>query len=228
MRAIAATMAAVSLCGVLAVPCALAQAPAASAPPAPAPQDEATVAGVAAGQAQGRIAINQAAGSGNAQVNLGAMASADGGLAVASVHAHKRTQRGTRERDAVTRIHDGALSGSAGLLSVNQTAGSGNAQANLFLAGQGVSGPQMSGEGPLGFAATGLQGISGIDDAALAAVAGDATTTEGAAAPSWRREAVIADDAFRGSQGVVQVNQAAGVGNTATNAIVLQLPGGTP
>jgi hypothetical protein len=39
---------------------------------------------------------------------------------------------------------------------------------------------------------------------------------------------VIADDAFRGSQGVVQVNQTAGVGNSSANAIVIQLPGGSP
>ena len=32
--------------------------------------------------------------------------------------------------------------------------------------------------------------------------------------------------AFARSQGVVQVNQTAGVGNTSVNAVVLQLPGG--
>ena len=69
--------------------------------------------------------------------------------------------------------------------------------------------------------------VAGVDDAALAGVAGD--TTSGGAQPTSRpREAFIADDAFRGSQGVVQVNQTAGVGNASTNAIVLQLPGGTP
>lgn len=184
----------------------------------PVPVDAATIGGRAGESVQGRIAINQAAGSGNAQVNLGAIALSDGGLGVANVHALQRPGNGARERDATALIHDGAFSGSQGVLSVNQVAGSGNAQANLFLVGQG----------PQGFLASGHQGITGLDDAALAAVAGDATTTEGAVAPSWRREAVIADDAFRGSQGVVQVNQTAGVGNSSANAIVLQLPGGTP
>ena len=183
-----------------------------------APLDQATVDGAAARGAQGRIAVNQAAGAGNAQVNLGAIASSDGGLGVVGVHALQRPGAGVRERDAAARIHDRAFASSQGVLSVNQVAGSGNAQANLFMVGQG----------PQGVVAAGVHGITGIDDAALADVAGDANTTEGAVVPSWRREAVIADDAFRGSQGVVQVNQTAGVGNSSTNAIVLQLPGGTP
>lgn len=185
------------------------------------PLDQAVIEGAAVSGAQGRIAVNQAAGTGNAQANLGALATSDGGLGLVGVHAAQKPGAASpalRERDAAARIQHGAFSGSQGVLSVNQIAGSGNAQANLFMVGQG----------PQGVVAAGVHGISGIDDAALADVAGDANTTEGAVVPSWRREAVIADDAFRGSQGVVQVNQTAGVGNSSTNAIVLQLPGGTP
>lgn len=185
------------------------------------PLDQAVIEGAAVSGAQGRIAVNQAAGTGNAQANLGALATSDGGLGLVGVHAAQKpgaTSPALRERDAAAHIQHGAFSGSQGVLSVNQIAGSGNAQANLFMVGQG----------PQGVVAAGVHGISGIDDAALADVAGDANTTEGAVVPSWRREAVIADDAFRGSQGVVQVNQTAGVGNSSTNAIVLQLPGGTP
>ena len=185
------------------------------------PLDQAVIEGAAVSGAQGRIAVNQAAGTGNAQANLGALATSDGGLGLVGVHAAQKPGAASpalRERDAAARIQHGAFSGSQGVLSVNQIAGSGNAQANLFMVGQG----------PQGAVAAGVHGITGIDDAALADVAGDANTTEGAVVPSWRREAVIADDAFRGSQGVVQVNQTAGVGNSSTNAIVLQLPGGTP
>ena len=185
------------------------------------PLDQAVIEGAAVSGAQGRIAVNQAAGTGNAQANLGALATSDGGLGLVGVHAAQKpgaTSPALRERDAAAHIQHGAFSGSQGVLSVNQIAGSGNAQANLFMVGQG----------PQGAVAAGVHGITGIDDAALADVAGDANTTEGAVVPSWRREAVIADDAFRGSQGVVQVNQTAGVGNSSTNAIVLQLPGGTP
>ena len=72
-----------------------------------------------------------------------------------------------------------------------------------------------------------LVGDDALNQTASAGVAGD--TTSGGAQPTSRpSEAFIADDAFRGSQGVVQVNQTAGVGNASTNAIVLQLPGGTP
>ena len=185
------------------------------------PLDQAVIEGAAVSGAQGRIAVNQAAVAGCEGPEVGLRIAGAGGLGLVGVHAAQKPGAASpalRERDAAARIQHGAFSGSQGVLSVNQIAGSGNAQANLFMVGQG----------PQGVVAAGVHGISGIDDAALADVAGDANTTEGAVVPSWRREAVIADDAFRGSQGVVQVNQTAGVGNSSTNAIVLQLPGGTP
>ena len=175
--------------------------------------DRAVIEGQAAAGTGGRIAVNQAAGTGNAQANLAAIAIADGGTGLVGLQARQQPTAGALDRAASAKLRDGAFSASQGLLSVNQVAGSGNAQANLFAIGQ------------LGSPAVAL--VAGVDDAALAGVAGD--TTSGGAQPTSRpREAFIADDAFRGSQGVVQVNQTAGVGNASTNAIVLQLPGGTP
>ncbi|MDV3255389.1 MAG: hypothetical protein LOX98_08175 [Lysobacter sp.] len=175
--------------------------------------DRAVIEGQAAAGTSGRIAVNQAAGTGNAQANLAAIAIADGGTGLVGLQARQQPTAGALDRAASAQLRDGAFSASQGLLSVNQVAGSGNAQANLFAIGQ------------LGSPAVAL--VAGVDDAALAGVAGD--TTSGGAQPTSRpREAFIADDAFRGSQGVVQVNQTAGVGNASTNAIVLQLPGGTP
>lgn len=160
----------------------------------------------------GRSAINLAAGTGNAQANLAAIAVAAGTAGQARLDATQRTTAGDRQRAAHAGIEGQAFAGSHGLLSLNQAAGSGNAQLNLFAIGDGT-------------AVSAMRDIAGLDDTALAAVTGD-TATEGAAAPPAIREARIDSGAFRGSQGVVQVNQTAGVGNASTNAIVLQLPGG--
>jgi len=160
----------------------------------------------------GRAAINQAAGVGNVQSNLAAIAAAPAGTALASAQASQTASDVHNEsRDASARIGAGAFADSRGLLSLNQSAGAGNAQANLFVLATGS-------------ALAGL-GDGALDDAALAAIAGETQNDAAAAAPRLR-EATIAGDAFRGGEGVLQINQTAGVGNASANAIVLQLPGG--
>jgi hypothetical protein len=192
-------------------------------PTAPAGSDRARIADEARG-VDGRAAINQTAGVGNAQANLAAFALSPDGLALASLHAGQRSADTGVETDdariasgraASARIDTHAFTDSRGLLQLNQSAGTSNRQLNAFALSNGRI-------------ATGIV-VAGLDDAALASVAG--ATTDDAysanAAPSLR-EAVIADDAFRGGQGVLQLNQTAGTGNASVNAIVLQLPGGVP
>lgn len=171
--------------------------------------DRARIADAASG-VQGRTAVNQAAGVGNVQANLAAIALAP--HAPVALNLRQHTDAAVPGRDASVSIDAGAFAGSRGLLSVNQAAGSGNAQANLFAIGDVR---RIAGH------------IAGVSDAVLAAVAGN-PGTEGAAAPPVLREATLGGDSFVGSQGVVQVNQTAGVGNASVNAIVLQLPRGTP
>jgi hypothetical protein len=192
-------------------------AAAATEPPAEPPgRDHAYIGGAAGSDASGRIAINQAAGSGNAQANLAGIALSATGTGLVELQAHQQTTSiADRSREARARIEGGAFAGTRGVLSLNQTAGSGNGQVNLFAVGQ-------SGAGVLVDAV-----ITSLDDAALATVAGQ-PVSESTDTTVPVRQARIADGAFRGSQGVVQVNQTAGVGNFSTNAIVLQLPGGTP
>lgn len=190
---------------------------AATAPSPPAPLDQAHAADHAGKGAVGRTAVNQAAGSNNVQVNLAAIAIAANGVGAVDLRSAQSASPGDRLREASARIEGQAFSGTQGLLSVNQAAGSGNAQANLFALGNGGATPFT----PPGGA------IAGLDDAALASVAGERTTETAGTMPR-PRQALIADDALRGGQGVVQVNQTAGVGNASTNAIVLRLPGGTP
>lgn len=182
--------------------------------PVSASTERALITDSAGRHAGGRTAINQAAGVGNAQSNLAALALADRGPGLIGLLSQQRVTGGHRARDASARIDGNAFSDSQGLLSINQAAGGGNAQTNLFVIGHGAL-------------VHADQRVAGLDDAALAAVAGEQPIEATETSPRLR-EAVIADDAFRGSQGVVQVNQAAGIGNSSINAIVLQLPGGAP
>lgn len=175
-------------------------------------QEAASIEGQAGRQASGRMALNQAAGNGNAQANQMALAWSDAGTSRADARAAQTVSAGDRSRDARAGIEGGAFHGYQGVLSINQVAGSGNAQANLFVVDQGAVPARL------------------VDDLALAQAVG-AQPTEGAGtSPAAAREARIDAGAFSGSTGVIQVNQGAGVGNAATNAIVLHLPvqGGTP
>lgn len=197
----------------------LAGTPAFAAEPAAVPdlaRDHAHIDASAGAASQGRIAINQAAGTGNAQSNLAALAlSATGGVGLAGVGSRQSTPAtGDRGRDLAAVIGAGAFGATQGLVSVNQAAGSGNAQSNLFALAQGTGLP--------------TDGGVGLDDSVLAAVAGAPLSPITASDASAPRYVEIADTAFAGGQGVVQVNQTAGVGNQSTNAIVLQLPGGAP
>lgn len=179
-----------------------------AAPPA---RDHADIAAGTATHASGRVAVNQAAGAGNAQANLAAIANG-ASFEQARVDARQATLAGDRSRAARAHIGTDAFAQSSGLLSVNQAAGSGNAQLNLFALGGHAS------------AAAAQQVSDALDDRALSSVTGDnAGRPIGTAPPA--RDARIDAGAFRGSAGVVQVNQTAGVGNASVNAIVLQLPG---
>lgn len=186
--------------------------------PAPTEVDRAHVGGDAVRGASGRVAVNQAAGAGNAQANVAGIALTADGFGGVALQVRQAVPAGERARDASARIDGSAFHGGDGLFSVNQAAGAGNAQANLIAIGRG------------GASVVGIdlaQGIAGLDDAALAAVAGDAPDGDTAGAAPLR-EAVIAGGALRETRGVMQVNQTAGVGNRSANTIVLLLPGGAP
>lgn len=174
-------------------------------------QDQAFIGDQAGANSQGRIAVNQAAGAGNAQANLAAFAYSSEGLGMADTRSLQSATPAQRNAAARATIDGSAFNNSSGALSLNQVAGSSNLQLNTIAIGTG-----------------GFSLIARADDAALSETAGAGTSTEGTATATPDRHALIDTDAFRGSQGVVQVNQTAGVGNLSTNAIVLQLPGSTP
>jgi len=161
----------------------------------------------------GRAAINQAAGQGNAQANQAALSLSSDGAALAAASARQRLERpdpAAFARRAQARIDAGAFADARGLLQLNQSAGAGNAQLNQFALARGGA------------------GAGALDDAALAQIAGPAAAPLETRRAPGLRDAAIADDAFRGGQGVLQLNQTAGTGNASVNAIVLRLPGSAP
>lgn len=167
--------------------------------------DQSRIGESAAQGASGRLSVNQAAGVGNGQVNL--MAVAQGKASSASAQSNQTALNPDTARAASSDIQAGAFGGFHGALALNQTAGANNLQSNLLVI-------QAS------------DGVATTDDATLAhTVAIVAAPTEGAgSAPEVAREARIDANAFRGASGVLQVNQSAGVGNSATNAVVVKLP----
>ena len=176
------------------------------------PLDSARI-GAAGRGLDGRAAINQAAGQGNAQANQAALSLSSDGIASAAASARQQLEpvaAAALARRAQARIDAGAFADARGLLQLNQSAGAGNAQLNQFAL------------------ARGRDGSSALDDAALAQVAGPAAAPLETRRAPGLREAAIADDAFRGGQGVLQLNQTAGTGNASVNAIVLRLPGSAP
>jgi len=156
---------------------------------------------------QGVVAINIAAGDINAQANTASLAlNPQGGSTVRiTTQQNIYSDIGTPFQGAVARIENGAFAETAGLVSINQASGKGNAQANGILFVAGVEGEVIA-------------------DSVLAQTAPQAGASTGpGTSPDSFREASIAEGAFRNVNGVVQVNQLAGSGNATANNFVLQL-----
>jgi len=160
----------------------------------------------------GVISTNAAAGTGNIQANLRAIADGASSSAAASLHQRIDATDADRQRDASAVLSGAAFATPRGIVGLNQAAGSANAQANVL--------------------AIGTQPIAGIvqqiDNLALASVHADARQVDAPTAPTPLREARIEGGAMRAPAGILQLNQTAGVGNASANVLVLRLPGSTP
>jgi hypothetical protein len=151
--------------------------------------------------ARGRIAVNAAAGVNNQQANAASVAFGGQTSTFASV--------GQSGSDGLVRsspinnqawILNGVLGDARGLLSINQASGDQNRQSNTMV---------------IDVADTGSSG----DDILAGSVAGPQSQGTRSAPSSGRREAGIAPGAFSGANGVVQINQAAGMQNVTANVI---------
>ena len=159
--------------------------------------------------ARGRNVVNMAAGDANVQQNAAAIALSPNGVANVGLFTQQNLHQNSSAVPglSVSGIGGNAFSNTAGALSINQTSGSGNTQVNGMAIGIGLDINVMS-ESMLSNMSTG---------AGLAAREPDGGT----------RSATIADSAFTGSRGLVQVNQSAGSGNSTANNFVLKLDLGT-
>ena len=160
--------------------------------------------------ANGAIAVNLAAGDSNLQSN--AMALAIGPVANIQIEQHQRITSLTASAPdvMVADISGNALSGARGLIAINQASGVGNREANAIavavsLAQQGIEEQTSS---------TWLAGLGTQTNGA----AGGRSQANPSSSP---RSASVAGTALRGAEGVVQLNQIAGMGNTAGNRLLI-------
>ena len=162
--------------------------------------------------ARGAIAINMAAGDLNQQGNLHGFSS--GELADSHVVAiqHHTGNQYDAPLHATASIGGGAFRQASGLVSINQASGSGNAELNIVtaaLANQGIRETTDGGLSSLVFANAGEQPLP------------DSTVSK----PGTRSVAVEAT-ALQGFEGVLQLNQIAGSGNSTGNRFGLSVHGG--
>ncbi|WP_093138036.1 hypothetical protein [Pseudoxanthomonas sp. GM95] len=163
--------------------------------------------GQALTEASGAIAVNLAAGDANLQANLRSIAR--GQQADALVDA-RQLSSGDRVIDndpmhASASIGGNALNGASGLVSINQASGSGNAELNVVTA------------------ALAERGIRETSDEALALPVRDASagerSSQDTSGPRGLRSVAVESTALQGFEGVLQLNQIAGSGNTTSNQV---------
>ena len=162
--------------------------------------------------ASGSIAVNQAAGDANLQANLRAIAV--GTHTVAEVASLQRQTRNVADAPIHASVVIGgrALQGASGIASINQAGGSGNTQLNtvsVALAQQGIR------EASDAFLAS-----SGITSAA-----GAHTVTEPGASKTQTRKVGVEATALQGFEGVLQLNQVAGMANATENLLQVTVQG---
>jgi hypothetical protein len=158
---------------------------------------------------RGRFSVNMTAGDSNVQANAAAVAlGAKGGPTLGFIGGIQVTnpRQGDLPDYAIAIIGKNAFANSSGLISVNQSSGVGNAQANGAVFALGFD--EVLADSVLSSTTSGVVPI-------------------GSVAGKGNQAVSINDAAFYGSHGLVQVNQSAGSGNSTTNNFVLQVQLGT-
>lgn len=165
------------------------------------------ISGYAFSNVTGAVGVNMAAGDDNAQVNARAITIGDGAPAFSHIGVHQRVDTNLTLGSPsyhLDYIGGEAFAGSNGIISVNQAAGNGSAQANLVSIG-------------IGFGVVDAKPVSSNE-----LLMSYGRTDDGPQGYSERRFDVIEGNAFSGSQGLVQVNQSAGSANRVLNTIAIQ------
>jgi hypothetical protein len=158
---------------------------------------------------RGRAAVNMAAGDSNVQTNAAALAAGVGAGSVrVGVEQNSAAGYAAVPGIATATIGSGAFANASGLVSINQTSGAANAQANTAALGLG-------------------NGVEVVADSVLSTTISGAGPALAAAGNKTRQQGVsISDTAFEGARGLVQVNQSAGSGNATANNFALRIETG--
>lgn len=165
---------------------------------------ESSIDGEVAGNARGIIAVNQAAGDSNLQVNEAAVAIGDqAASASAGISQHLHHYSGNLPDVAVARIGQHAFGNAVGIIAVNQASGVANAQSNSVVVAMGINGE--------------------VGDEVLSAALPDVAGLVHAGVSGGVREVGVDDTAFRNARGLVQLNQTAGAGNSSSNNFALRI-----
>jgi hypothetical protein len=160
----------------------------------------------------GRISVNQAAGTSHAQANVATLSTDQAN--VVSLQSVGSAQAGL---SAASQMSGAAFNSASGIVSINQTSGTANAQVNVAAIAPNVSVMQRQ-----------VRHIEPLADNALSGVAAQQGRRQDTSpATEGRQDASIASTALRNTSGVVQVNQTAGTGNVTSNTFVLRPPAGT-
>jgi hypothetical protein len=174
------------------------------------PTSHSAISNAALADSVGNIAVNNSAGAGNAQANIAVISIGEelAGAAIASRQEGVQGFRATRGNQ-IAEIGDNAFRNASGIIAVNQSSGNGNIQANL-----------------VAIAVGNVSEVS-IDQLSRVSAPRDrSSNTAGNAEESGRQQSVIADSAFIGARGIVQVNQLAGSGNSSANMFALSIGAG--
>ncbi|MBU2753623.1 hypothetical protein HFU84_02190 [Acidithiobacillus sp. CV18-2] len=160
----------------------------------------------ALGNVHGVMQSNMAAGSNNLQANIANIImspSGQGAATSAGVEQQAGSANPSSFTQQQTKILGRAFQGANGLMSINQAAGTSNAEANRIQVVMGAAQPVSN-----QILAQSLSGISSNSKN---------KSTEGG--PS--SQVVVAATAFHNAGGIAQVNQTSGSGNAAANSFAL-------
>lgn len=156
---------------------------------------------------KGVVSVNEAAGLDNAQSNQAAITQAPIGLPGTSTT--QSAQARARVPSARASIEGNALSNVSGVTMVNQTAGVANLQRNSVVIGALA------------------MGVESVSDSELSAAAPKHGRVDVSAMAQGERAVHIGSDVLKNANGIAQINQTAGAGNTTANSFVLRPPAGT-
>ena len=162
--------------------------------------------------ARGSIAINQAAGDLNAQANLRSIAIGTHALADVTAVQWQAGNQANAPTHAEAVIGGNALRGAGGIASINQASGSGNTELNavsVALAQQGIREANDD-----------FLSASGI-----ASAAGAHTVNEPGDKTTHTRKVGVEATALQGFEGVLQLNQVAGMANATENRLQVTVGG---